>query len=147
MKFKVSELTGAHLDYWVARSVGARFYHETRGMREPVTACVIQPAGGIGPWMGTQNWQAAKERYVEVFTFEDLKIGFFGQGVPRYSSDWAHGGPIIDENAIGFHPISDAEWMAEEYITCRTGRGPTPLIAAMRAYVVSKFGEEIEVES
>jgi hypothetical protein len=50
----------------------------------------------------------------------------------------------LEEYAIGFHPISDAEWQAEEHITCCTGRGPTPLIAAMRAFVARKFGETVD---
>lgn len=58
--------------------------------------------------------------------------------------DWTQGGPLLEEYAIGFHPISDAEWQAEEHITCCTGRGPTPLIAAMRAFVASKFGETVD---
>jgi len=58
--------------------------------------------------------------------------------------DWAQAGPLLEEYAIGFHPISDAEWQAEEHITCCTGRGPTPLIAAMRAFVASKFGDTVD---
>lgn len=55
--------------------------------------------------------------------------------------DWAHGGPFLEEHFIGFKPISDAEWLAEEYITGCTGRGPTPLIAAMRAIVAVVYGD------
>jgi hypothetical protein len=59
------------------------------------------------------------------------------------STDWAQAGVIIDREAIGFIPLSDAEWLAEEHITAHRGRGPTHLIAAMRAYVASKFGDEV----
>lgn len=61
------------------------------------------------------------------------------------STDWAQGGPIIEREGIellceslGFRwvamPQRGPEW-----------RGPTPLIAAMRCYVASKLGDEIEV--
>ncbi len=62
-----------------------------------------------------------------------------------YSTDWADGGPIIEREGIellceslGFRwvamPQKGPEW-----------RGPTPLIAAMRCYVASKLGDEVDV--
>ena len=71
-----------------------------------------------------------------------------------YSTDWAQGGPIIEEKEIGIRrnaPCSRGrEWEASPSITAkgaggRWGYGPTPLIAAMRAYVTSKLGDEVEV--
>jgi hypothetical protein len=63
------------------------------------------------------------------------------------SSVWEDGGPIIERERILLdpHPDSDPEepWLAA------IGRdyhyGPTPLVAAMRAYVASKFGGEVEL--
>lgn len=60
------------------------------------------------------------------------------------STDWAQGGPIIEDNAITVTPISDAEWQAEEHITFYRARGFGYLEAAMRCYVASKFGGEFE---
>lgn len=64
--------------------------------------------------------------------------------------DWAQGGPIIERERISIRPdvstpnfrafvIRPPEGMSHRYI------GPTPLIAAMRCYVASKLGDEVEV--
>lgn len=67
------------------------------------------------------------------------------------STNWAQGGPIIERERIGLdyypdggHPDGGA-WGAatcEGMVHCV---GPTPLIAAMRAYVASRLGDEVEV--
>ena len=74
---------------------------------------------------------------------------------PReYSTDWSQGGPIIEREEIGIRrnaPCSDGrQWEASGSITAkgagyRWGYGPTPLIAAMRCYVASRLGEEVEI--
>lgn len=56
------------------------------------------------------------------------------------STDWAQGGPIIERESITLDLFDDGVWMASEY-----KEGPTPLVAAMRAYVTAKMGEEINV--
>jgi hypothetical protein len=72
-----------------------------------------------------------------------------GETPQRYvyapSGWWSQGGPIIEREGIGFRPISDATWEAESAITAHTGRGPTPLIAAMRAHVAGELGDEVEL--
>jgi hypothetical protein len=66
------------------------------------------------------------------------------------SSDWAQGGPIIEREVISLiHPKYDC-WTAHCYDKTLddesyTLDGPTPLIAAMRCYVASKLGDEIDV--
>lgn len=69
------------------------------------------------------------------------------------STDWAQGGPIIDREglSIRFAP-KDARgaWYAVQgpnrfLSPDHEGSGPTPLIAAMRCYVASKLGAEVEV--
>ena len=74
--------------------------------------------------------------------------------VPKYSTDWSHGGPIIEREGIN---VGRYEWMgpsmeviswsAERYATEKPGKqiGPTPLIAAMRCYVATKLGDEVEI--
>lgn len=65
-------------------------------------------------------------------------------------SAWVQGGPIIEREHIKLAPFSETYWEAVVY-DFKTepdrwpGRGPTPLIAAMRAFVASKFGEEVEL--
>lgn len=72
--------------------------------------------------------------------------------MPRYTEDWAHGGPIIEREKIELIPPrdeSDFEWMAvwlhSEDAEAGIQNGPTPLIAAMRCYVASKMGDTVEV--
>jgi hypothetical protein len=86
---KTSELTGAALDWAVAKCEGLRF----------------------------EEWET------------------WG----NYSTDWAQGGPIIEREGIALLPPELAEMPGYE------GRGETLLIAAMRCYVTSKLGDEIEV--
>ena len=63
--------------------------------------------------------------------------------IPKFSEWWAQGGPIIEREKISVYHMDwlngDQKWMAGEQY------GPTPLIAAMRAYVASKLGDEIEI--
>jgi hypothetical protein len=65
-------------------------------------------------------------------------------GMWGWATDWAQGGPIIEREEIRLDPPrSIAFWSAEKngYLL----HGPTPLIAAMRCYVASKLGDEIEL--
>ena len=68
----------------------------------------------------------------------------------KYSTDWAQGGPIIEREKIDV--IRKEQWEAwmdnydpEGVVDASFGSGPTPLIAAMRCYVASKLGDDIEV--
>lgn len=70
------------------------------------------------------------------------------------SQHWAEGGPIIARNSISLLK-DDYDWWAfiDERFDMRDGgtngpssTGPTPLIAAMRAYVISQFGEAVPAE-
>jgi len=64
--------------------------------------------------------------------------------LPKYSTDWAQGGPIIEREkiAVQFGP----QWTAVHHKHLgRFHYGPTPLVAAMRTYVASKLGDEVEV--
>ena len=74
-------------------------------------------------------------------------------GIVPYSTDWAHGGPVIEQEVInlGRHTWDDSgviRWGASKaglFQGAPFSVGPTPLIAAMRCYVASKLGEEVEV--
>ncbi|PTR06190.1 uncharacterized protein DUF2591 [Nitrosospira sp. Nsp5] len=62
------------------------------------------------------------------------------------SVDWSQGGPIIEKEGINLnHSLEPGSEHCTAYM--RSGRhrqkGLTPLIAAMRCYVDSKFGEEV----
>lgn len=69
-----------------------------------------------------------------------------------FSTDWRDGGPIIERERIEIGFMGDEHgWQAAlnpdaqaDYVLVWVD-GPTPLIAAMRAYVASKFGEVMEL--
>ena len=65
----------------------------------------------------------------------------------HYSWDWRQGGPIIEREEIYLNPNNGNDlWYAEHTIQGSKGEfGPTPLIAAMRCYVASKLGDEVEI--
>lgn len=63
-----------------------------------------------------------------------------------YSTDWSQGGPIIEKEGIRLHRSHTGDWWAgAESEPHKPISGPTPLIAAMRCYVASKLGDEVEV--
>lgn len=76
----------------------------------------------------------------------------------HYSSNWANAGPIIERERIQVSPdithhIGTAfAWNAHyrDNLFNKDGSeayqlGPTPLVAAMRSYVIAKLGNEVEV--
>jgi hypothetical protein len=68
----------------------------------------------------------------------------------NYSTDWALAGPIIEREWLDVTPWpnesdEDLRWQCNgehDSIDC-VAFGPTPLIAAMRCYVASKFGDDV----
>lgn len=61
-----------------------------------------------------------------------------------YSTDWAQGGPIIEREGMSIGVVND-HWQAHLSEFGLWENGPTPLIAAMRCYVASKLGNEVDV--
>lgn len=62
-----------------------------------------------------------------------------------YTTDWNQVGPIIFREGIGFYKANETKWWAHPYGGNYNAEGPDPIIAAMRCYVTSKLGEEVEV--
>jgi hypothetical protein len=63
------------------------------------------------------------------------------------STDWAQGGPIIERDGLLIRPEPGKYWSSWVHGAdnpCYSS-GPTPLIAAMRCYVASKMGDEVDV--
>jgi len=99
----------------------------------------------IGPAL---DWAVAKCEGVDYMSAH--KNGFAVEYF-SYSTNWAHGGPIVEREKIGFWAYTlDEEgnenpgWYSETFegfVNC----GATPLIAAMRCYVASKLGDDIEI--
>ena len=70
------------------------------------------------------------------------------------SCDWLQGGKIIEREGISICNLEANDWKVNGW-TASVGElwspnddgwiSPTPLIAAMRCYVASKLGDEVEV--
>lgn len=72
------------------------------------------------------------------------------EGVLAYSTNWAQGGPIIEREHITLRsPMNQLtmNWNASVGLEPGTHHhwDHHPLIAAMRCYVASKLGDEVEV--
>jgi hypothetical protein len=72
------------------------------------------------------------------------------------STDWSQGGPIIERELIQLSPQIHGKysglWAGNKWHTNKRGvdvpgtvYGETPLVAAMRCYVASKLGDEVDV--
>lgn len=120
---KTSELTGQALDWAVAKCEGYTGLHKIAG-RMP-----HEPQLGILP---------PRKEYGVMDLWE-----------LSYSTDWAQGGPIIEREKMAvMTSVDDAnEWVASIFEPNWNFNltGPTPLIAAMRCYVASKLGDEVEI--
>ena len=101
------------------------------------------------------DWAVAKCERIE-FTYEDHPHHeMFDM---HFSTDWAQGGPIIEREKLTVAPsdqksyVGQEAWTAYRIETLFTDQGDreyqtgsTPLIAAMRCYVASKLGDEVEI--
>jgi len=68
-----------------------------------------------------------------------------GEYVYRYSTSWAQGGPIIEREGICLVLNQHRNWDVHLDNVNFFETGETPLIAAMRCYVTSKLGDEIDI--
>lgn len=111
----------------------------------------------------TLDWAVAKCENVKVdivngeieqdyfLTLEPDEYGFIIDYSP--SAVWHQGGPIIEREKISLESPRGTYWTAcmwtEEFNQLtghhHYGAGDTPLIAAMRCYVASKSGGEVEI--
>ncbi|MBU9403553.1 phage protein NinX family protein [Burkholderia multivorans] len=121
----VGELSGSALDYWVCRALLAQF------QGQKLTPEVVEQV----------------KHLIGAFPFHP-------------STDWAAAAPIIERERIAFHQTWHVEhpyfcearrWTAwtngTQYTTevegDSVGYGPTQLVAAMRAFVASKFSDKV----
>lgn len=116
MKIKTSELTGVALDWAVAKCEGV----EVEYIDDSITRCLLIKPSGSG-----------------IFT---------------PSTNWAQGGPLIEREWLDVTPWPNEtdesqRWQCVQYDTVGyvSAFGETPLVAAMRCYVASKLGDEIDV--
>lgn len=123
MQIKTGELTGAALDW-------------------AVTTIVCPDALRYG----VQDWREQRRGAVK-----------YGEFLYRWHQSWAQSGPIIEREQIdvfcrptGSKYSEEPDWASAKYLSpAETAAflqsGATPLIAAMRCYVASKLGDEIDV--
>lgn len=93
------------------------------------------------------DWAVAKCLPDDEYLFDPHPYLPDENGQPDYfepSTDWAQGGPIIENEEINLWTDGYAAWEATKPGFWQEW-GPTPLIAAMRCYVGTKLGNEVEV--
>ncbi len=143
MRYKTAELTGALLDAAVALAEGLLVTEADEHPSQPGYYRKTREEWG----QHIVRWYAKNGGEVE--TNEEggwQAIGSWGSP----SSDWAMGGPIIERERITVLPAHDmvslSDWRAStDRLLTTQHEGPTPLIAAMRAFVASKLGDEVEL--
>lgn len=95
------------------------------------------------------DWAVAKCEGVRVSAPQShgkLEVHFSatdGGDVYSPSTDWSQAGPIIERDGLTLTHQAD-RWAAQTDDDL-FAYGPTPLIAAMRCYVASKLGDEVEI--
>ena len=78
-------------------------------------------------------------RFMAIFTHQNkTKQGYC------WSTDWAQAGPIIEREKIAIDWDHDC-WNASTDSHPAYYSAETPLVAAMRCYVASKLGDEVEL--
>lgn len=123
MKMKTAELIGVHLDLAVAQ------------------------AAGIVVTLGHNHTMTA----MQVFDSDLLEMGVDSGAEFSPSTAWAQGGPIIERELLAPDPHLDSncaliDWGCENWKGDGTRfYGATPLIAAMRCFVASKLGDEVNL--
>lgn len=73
---------------------------------------------------------------------------FSNEGWFKPSEDWAQGGPIVDREDIEILPMKNPRYQQARTTENGSGPwqcGPTKLIAAMRCFVASRLGDEVDV--
>jgi hypothetical protein len=122
VRIKTSELSGAALDWAVAKALG----------------------------LNPNTNPEVRRQYVGYPGFAEANG--FGYPIKNYGSDWSQGGPIIEEKEIYVVPSGGGStkwkawfWVSETQNFTPDQYGPTPLIAATRCYVASELGDKVEV--
>jgi hypothetical protein len=138
---RVAELEGVQLDYWVAKAEGWEFFwskHNCWLIKKPGDDQYEAPYIDWTPFDPDTGKPNRRPDPWELMINRNF--------VP--SSDWSQGGPIIEREQISFYAtagLADGmQWCASwDRHVLTSNYGKTALIAAMRAYVASKFGDEI----
>ena len=133
MKIKVSEASGPVLDWMVAKAEGR-----------------------LGAWIQDELRPGTSIKDIDFDDLRRLMVYVPGRRRDPYtewkpSTNWSQGGPIIERLIAEGFELKTATFSAKfqcyritgDFIT--SGFGPTPLIAAMRCFVASELGDEMDV--
>jgi hypothetical protein len=139
-KMKTAELTGALLNYWVALA-GEEWKHV-----DTSDTMTLDPSyKGVRLVAYSDGSQAAILQPNNPFRQDPREFS--------PSTDWAQGGPIIERNCVGLYGPAGARREWEAFLRPDSNKqelveatGSTPLIAAMRAFVASRFGDKVPDE-
>ena len=120
---KTSELTGVALDWAVAKCEGKTPKVDCTAFRNTFKYCI---------YLG---WSYDNEGRDSIIEYSP-------------STNWLLGGPIIEREKIRLDTTwncEDGYWSARMDTVGGWWLGDTPLIAAMRCYVVSRLGDTVEI--
>ena len=131
MKHKTSELTGARLDQAVAKACGYMYDNA-------IDRTVVSSLDGSKTTLFFSFCAAVIDGKIREFS---------------PSSVWADGGPIIERKKIGCYWIEEESlWRAgldmhgyTPEFNLAQSHGPTLLISAMRSFVTTNLGDEVEL--
>ncbi len=141
---RTADLEGAHLDYWVAKAQGLGLVQCENGLwlvyaPEPMIlgidrSAALNPAVRYSP---STNWAQAgpiiEAEAIAIF------VDRFAYGVNP--NRWLAGYELRAENGQEYGTLT-GQGEASLELEC-SANGPTPLIAAMRAFVAAKLGDEV----
>lgn len=130
MKHKFSELTGDLLDAAVAKALGHRNLKLVNGEWRSLTE-----DGEMSPIAAfSENWAAGGP------IIERERISIY------YQCDWwVAGYRIHAENGRYYSEETGSDSASIEFYGATGASTDSPLVAAMRAYVASKLGEDVEL--
>lgn len=117
MKIKTSELSGVALDFATAKAIGAPITTRSGGMISDGAILLMAPCGNK-VWSPSTDWSQC------------------GSLIERFSLE------IVSTGDSGWHAVKD--WYMGEQLAWFP-KGDTILIAACRAIVAAKLGDEIDV--
>lgn len=133
MRIKTNELTDAALDWAVAKTEGLSphvFVERDYGQ---------SAVRSLSRWCGVNVSPVGHDAYAP-------------------STDWLLAGPIIERERISVWLAMDGTWKKDTWAAAYSAMegevvleaddetyGPTPLVAAMRCYVTSHLGDEVDI--
>lgn len=117
---------------------------------------VVAVADGLRPTM-RHDYMRAKN---EPITVDEAGVTHM---LRAYSEQWCQGGPIIEREGINLSVDYQDDWLTTDMVQIgwkanlwnnsvpgtagflQWAYGPTPLVAAMRCFVASRFGDEVDI--